>query len=270
MATNNEIEWKDCWKKPVKVQYKEITKTAEIRTREGKPYGYAGIDVLLKGIKGEVYPCKIDIFNATYTTTAPLSEEAIRADAIKQYPLMKKAEEKAIRADERAKSVNTILELKKTHSKDLEYMATMQEKRIHIEERQRCIQAISQNSFIGEVKNRLKGFAIYETDYRIKMIVREVIYKLSENIGNKHPHKLICECGDVKSMHVGNYAGRCKRILCGCPKFKLSEKSGEEGQNATAKHILKKVDACWKDMGLGRQGFDWDEYYDIKKEYKVD
>ena len=76
----NEIEWKDCWKKPVKVQYKEITETAEIETREGKLYGYAGIDVLLKGIKGEVYPCKIDTFNDTYTITAPLSEEAIRAD----------------------------------------------------------------------------------------------------------------------------------------------------------------------------------------------
>ena len=85
MPTNNdEIVWKDCWKKPVKVQYKEITETAEIETREGKLYGYAGKDVLLKGIKGEVYPCKIDIFNATYTTTEPLSEEAIRADTAKQ------------------------------------------------------------------------------------------------------------------------------------------------------------------------------------------
>jgi DNA repair exonuclease SbcCD nuclease subunit len=71
-------EWRDCWKKPVKVQYREITETAEIETREGKLYGYAGKDVLLKGVKGEVYPCKIDIFNATYTTTKPLTEEEIR------------------------------------------------------------------------------------------------------------------------------------------------------------------------------------------------
>ena len=81
MPTNEEPEWKDCWKKPVKVQYKEITETAEIETREGKLYGYAGKDVLLKGIKGEVYPCKIDIFKATYTTTAPLSEEQIYSEA---------------------------------------------------------------------------------------------------------------------------------------------------------------------------------------------
>ena len=84
METNDEIEWKDCWKKPVKVQYKLITETAEIETREGKLYGYAGKDVLLRGIRGEVYPCKIDIFNDTYTTTEPKAEEAIRADTTKQ------------------------------------------------------------------------------------------------------------------------------------------------------------------------------------------
>lgn len=82
--TTNEIEWKNCWKKPVKVQFKEITETAEIETREGKLYGYAGKDVLLKGIRGEVYPCKIDIFKDTYTTTEPKSEEAIRAETAKQ------------------------------------------------------------------------------------------------------------------------------------------------------------------------------------------
>ena len=69
MATNDEIEWKNCWKKPVKAQF---------------TYGYAGRLVLLKGIRGEVYPCKIDIFNDTYTTIEPKSEEAIRADTTKQ------------------------------------------------------------------------------------------------------------------------------------------------------------------------------------------
>ena len=78
------IEWKDCWKKPVKVQYKEITETVEIKTREGTLFGYAGKDVLLKGIKGEVYPCKIDIFNATYTTTEPLSDEEIRTETARE------------------------------------------------------------------------------------------------------------------------------------------------------------------------------------------
>ena len=75
MPTNEGIEWKDCWKKPVKIQYKEITETIEIETREGKIYGYAGKDVLLKGIRGEIYPCKIDIFKDTYTTIKPKLEE---------------------------------------------------------------------------------------------------------------------------------------------------------------------------------------------------
>jgi hypothetical protein len=69
MATNDEIEWKNCWKKPVKAQF---------------TYGYAGRLVLLKGIRGEVYPCKIDIFNDTYTTIEPKSEETIRAETAKQ------------------------------------------------------------------------------------------------------------------------------------------------------------------------------------------
>ena len=81
---NDGIEWKDCWKKPVKVQYREITETIEIKTREGTLFGYAGKDVLLKGIKGEIYPCKIDIFNATYTTTEPLSDEEIRTETAKE------------------------------------------------------------------------------------------------------------------------------------------------------------------------------------------
>lgn len=71
METDNDTNWKDCWKKPVKVQYREITETAEIETREGKLFGYAGQDVLIRGIKGEVYPCKIDIFKGTYSTTPP-------------------------------------------------------------------------------------------------------------------------------------------------------------------------------------------------------
>lgn len=84
MNERKNIEWKDCWKKPVKVQYKEITETVEIKTREGTLFGYAGKDVLLKGIKGEVYPCKIDIFNATYTTTEPLSDEEIRTETARE------------------------------------------------------------------------------------------------------------------------------------------------------------------------------------------
>ena len=126
MPTTDEIEWKDCWKKPVKVQYKEITETAVIETREGKLYGYAGIDVLLKGIKGEVYPCKIDIFNATYTTTAPLSEEEIRANERAKFNLEDLLNVEMIKTDavkEYIKSSETVKKIKQA-------------------ERQRCIREV--------------------------------------------------------------------------------------------------------------------------------
>lgn len=84
MNTNEEIKWKDCWKKSVKVQYTEITETVEIETREGKLFGYKGKDVLLKGVKGEIYPCKKDIFDATYTLIEPSSEEKIISDIAKR------------------------------------------------------------------------------------------------------------------------------------------------------------------------------------------
>ncbi|QZA69659.1 hypothetical protein 035JT004_161 [Bacillus phage 035JT004] len=36
-----------------------------IPTLEGQMYGSAG-DYIIKGIQGEIYPCKADIFEATY------------------------------------------------------------------------------------------------------------------------------------------------------------------------------------------------------------
>jgi len=36
-----------------------------IPTLEG-PYNFTPDDVLITGVKGEIYPCKIDIFKATY------------------------------------------------------------------------------------------------------------------------------------------------------------------------------------------------------------
>lgn len=40
-------------------------KTIEIKTLEGKMRATSG-DWIIKGVKGEVYPCKSDIFEATY------------------------------------------------------------------------------------------------------------------------------------------------------------------------------------------------------------
>ncbi len=61
------LDWKKARKKPVIVEFREVIgEKEEISTREGKLYGYKGQDVIIKGIQGEIYPCKKDIFAKTY------------------------------------------------------------------------------------------------------------------------------------------------------------------------------------------------------------
>jgi len=60
-------KWKDCRKKPVVVQYREVAGSKEtIVTREGTLYAIRGRDYVIKGVKGEVYPIKKEIFEETY------------------------------------------------------------------------------------------------------------------------------------------------------------------------------------------------------------
>jgi len=52
-------------KKPVVVHAVELSKDVAIETLEGTMQGKAG-DFLIKGVEGEIYPCKRSIFLATY------------------------------------------------------------------------------------------------------------------------------------------------------------------------------------------------------------
>ena len=52
-------------KKPVVVFATKMEEEFEIETLEGVMRGNAG-DFLIRGVKGEFYPCKPDIFTATY------------------------------------------------------------------------------------------------------------------------------------------------------------------------------------------------------------
>ena len=52
-------------KRPVVIEAVRLTERTEIRTLEGVMVGNAG-DWLITGVKGERYPCKPDIFEATY------------------------------------------------------------------------------------------------------------------------------------------------------------------------------------------------------------
>ena len=52
-------------KKPVVIEAVQLTERMEIETLEGVMVGNSG-DWLITGIAGEVYPCRDDIFQATY------------------------------------------------------------------------------------------------------------------------------------------------------------------------------------------------------------
>ena len=63
--------WLKCKKKPVVVEYQEITEKIVIKTREGEIVGYPG-EILIRGVKGELYPCGREIFDETYDRLEPL------------------------------------------------------------------------------------------------------------------------------------------------------------------------------------------------------
>ena len=52
-------------KKPVVIEAEQLTERIVIKTLEGDMVGRVG-DWLITGVKGEQYPCKPDIFEATY------------------------------------------------------------------------------------------------------------------------------------------------------------------------------------------------------------
>lgn len=52
-------------KKPVVIEAERLTERIEIETLEGVMIGNPG-DWLITGVAGEKYPCKDDIFRATY------------------------------------------------------------------------------------------------------------------------------------------------------------------------------------------------------------
>lgn len=58
-------DWVDYTKKPVKIQAVKMDMPFRVITREGTMKGKKG-DFLIKGIKGEFYPCDAEIFRKTY------------------------------------------------------------------------------------------------------------------------------------------------------------------------------------------------------------
>lgn len=59
--------WRKARKKPVVIEFRAVIGKEEvIKTREGELKGYAGEDVIIRGVQGELYPCKKTIFAQTY------------------------------------------------------------------------------------------------------------------------------------------------------------------------------------------------------------
>lgn len=65
MEEPNSIEWKSCRKRPVIVHYREAVPGERIATREGELVAREG-DLIIRGIKGELYPIGREIFEQTY------------------------------------------------------------------------------------------------------------------------------------------------------------------------------------------------------------
>ena len=64
----DETKFKSYTKKPIAVQAYQTEEELEIETLEGVMKADKG-DWIIKGVKGELYPCKPDVFNLTYEET---------------------------------------------------------------------------------------------------------------------------------------------------------------------------------------------------------
>jgi hypothetical protein len=60
-----------------------VTRRVEIGTLEGTMYGSEG-DWIITGVKGERYPCKPDIFEATYESVGEPAQARLTREAIER------------------------------------------------------------------------------------------------------------------------------------------------------------------------------------------
>lgn len=68
----HKYQWRKCRKLPVVVEYCEVPggKKFAVATREGVLEAYPETDYLIKGVDGEIYPIKKEIFHRTYEVLA--------------------------------------------------------------------------------------------------------------------------------------------------------------------------------------------------------
>jgi hypothetical protein len=64
----DDLDFQTYKKKPIIIRAALLTREIDIETLEGTMHGNVG-DYLIIGVKGELYPCKPDIFLASYNKT---------------------------------------------------------------------------------------------------------------------------------------------------------------------------------------------------------
>ena len=68
---NNILEvqnWVETFNEDFSTHFKVEGNTLKVKTLEGTSYDVTTSDVIIRGVKGEYYPCKKDIFEKTYET----------------------------------------------------------------------------------------------------------------------------------------------------------------------------------------------------------
>lgn len=64
--SNDKPSWQKARKKPVVIEFREVQGVEHIVTREGVVVAKQGVDYIIRGVDGELYPIKKDIFHRTY------------------------------------------------------------------------------------------------------------------------------------------------------------------------------------------------------------
>lgn len=73
------MTWRKAKKLPKVVEFREVEgDEEELDTLEGKVTAYSDRDFVVKGVDGEVYPCKKDIFRKTYALDVDETPERLK------------------------------------------------------------------------------------------------------------------------------------------------------------------------------------------------
>ena len=75
------MNWRKARKLPKVIEFREVKGSEEeLNTLEGKVTAYADRDFVVRGVDGEVYPCKKDIFRKTYELDVDAEPERLKTN----------------------------------------------------------------------------------------------------------------------------------------------------------------------------------------------